>query len=74
MNGHRFHIILLIPMRIEHVIAEEYLCFVFSFTTDCNRKENYSLATNVHETGSVGCLERTADILPANICSSPDRC
>lgn len=40
-------------------LAEEYKCFVFSFTTDCNIKEKYILATNAHGAGSVGCLQWT---------------
>lgn len=62
---HRCCIVLFIVLRKELCtsLAKEYKSFVFSFTTDCNKKEKYSLVTNACGARSVGCLQWT--ILPA---------
>lgn len=72
MNGHRWHITLLIALRnkLHTSPAEKYNCFLFSFTTDCNIKEKYSLATNAHGAGVLSALSGPFCLL--NNCSFPD--
>lgn len=48
-----------------HHLQRNICGLYFPSPLNCNRKENYSLATNVHETGSVDCLEWTVGILLA---------